>query len=149
MKSNGRDRIKPAEAGLIELCDVALTLIHERQELLKLLRADAVSEERDDVFNATLKRLKDLGRISHQLQLAFRNSMGIEDGRGRVEAVGEQKRRAFVLHGPSTVRQESAGAIVHGDCEVTSVISARTTTGTVVRPNSLAAAKRPWPAMTS
>src|SRR6266478_5506869 len=87
MKPDGRDRKKPAEAGLIELCDVALALIYERGELLKLLRADAVSEERDDVFNATLKRLKDLGRISHQVQLAFRNSTGVEDGRGRIETV--------------------------------------------------------------
>ena len=50
MKPDGRDR------KIIELCDVALALIYERGELLKLLRADAVSEERDDVFNATLAR---------------------------------------------------------------------------------------------
>jgi hypothetical protein len=118
MKPDGRDRKKPAEAGLIELCDVALTLIHERRELLKLLRADAVSEERDDVFNATLKRLKDLEQISHQVQLAFRNPMGVEDGRGRVEAAGEQKRRAFVS-GASAIGQQSTGAIVHGDGEAT------------------------------
>jgi len=119
MKSNGRDRKKPSEAGLIGLCDVALALIHERVELLKLLRADAVSEERDDAFNATLKRLKDLERVSHQVQLALRNPMGVADSTGGIEAVWEQKRRAFVLHSPSTVRQQSAGAIVHGDCEAT------------------------------
>ena len=86
---------------LVEVCDVALALIHERGELLKLLRADAVSEERDDVFNATLKRLKDLKRVSHQVQLAFRNSMGVEDGRGRVEAVGEQSEGLVKIFAPS------------------------------------------------
>jgi hypothetical protein len=104
MKSNGRNRKKPAEAGLMELCDVALTLIHERRELLKLLRADAVSEERHHVFDATLKRLKDLEQVSHEVQLAFRNAMGVEDSAGGVEAVWKQKRRALVPDGPSAVR---------------------------------------------
>jgi hypothetical protein len=102
---------------LIELCDVALALIHERRQLLKLLRADAVGKEGHDIFNATFKRLKNLERVSHQIQLAFRNPVGVEDGRGGVEAVRKEKRRALVLHGPSAVCQQPAGAIMHGDSE--------------------------------
>jgi hypothetical protein len=93
---------------LIELCDVALALIHERRQLLKLLRADAVGKEGHDIFNATFKRLKNLERVSHQIQLAFRNPVGVEDDRGGVEAVRKEKRRALVLHGPSAVRQQPA-----------------------------------------
>ena|ERR1700687_840673 len=95
---------------LVELCDVALALIHERGQLLKLLRENSVSEECDHIFNATLKRLKNLERVSHEVQLAFRDAMGVEDSRGRIEAVGKEKRRALVLHGTSAVRQQSAGA---------------------------------------
>jgi hypothetical protein len=100
---------------LIELCDVALALIRERRQLLKLLRADAVGKEGHDIFNATFKRLKNLERVSHQIRLAFRNPVGVEDDRGRLKAFG--KRSAGVLHGPSAVRQQPAGAIMHGDSE--------------------------------
>ena len=41
--------------------------------------------------------------------------MGVEDGRGGVEPVGKQERGALVLHGPSAIRQQGAGVIVHGD----------------------------------
>lgn len=75
----------------IELCDVALALIHERRQLLKLLRADAVGKEGHDLFSATFKRLKSLERVSHQIQLAFRNPVGVEDDRGGVEAVRKEK----------------------------------------------------------
>jgi len=102
---------------LIELCDVALALIHERRQLLKLLRADAVGKEGHDIFNATFKRLKNLERVSHQIQLAFRNPVGVEDSRGGVEADRKEKRMALVLHGSSAVRQQPAGAIMHGDSE--------------------------------
>jgi len=102
---------------LVELCDVALALIHERGQLLKLLRENPVSEECDHIFNATLKRLKNLERVSHQVQLAFHNPVGVEDGRGGVEAVREEKHRALVLPGPSAIRQQSAGTIMHGDSE--------------------------------
>jgi hypothetical protein len=58
---------------LMELCDVALSLIDERGKLLKLLRTNTVRKERAEVFNSRPKRLKNLERISHQVQLAFRN----------------------------------------------------------------------------
>jgi hypothetical protein len=67
---------------LVKLCDVALALVHERGQLLKLLRENPVSEECDHIFNATLKRLKNLERVSHEVQLAFHNPVGVEDGRG-------------------------------------------------------------------
>jgi hypothetical protein len=43
--------------------------------------------------------------------------VGVEDDRGGVEADRKEKRRALVLHGPSAVRQQPAGAIMHGDSE--------------------------------
>jgi uncharacterized protein with von Willebrand factor type A (vWA) domain len=100
---------------LVELCDVALSLVDERGKLLKLLRTNTVRKERADVFNSRLKRLKDLERISHQVQLAFRTPVRIEDGRGGIEAIREEELRALVLHGASAVGQQSAGPIVHGD----------------------------------
>ena len=93
---------------LVELCDVALALIHERGHLLKLLRANAVSKECDHIFNATLKRLKNLESVSLQVQLALHNPVGVEDGRGGIEAIGE----ALVLPSPSAKRQRSTGAII-------------------------------------
>ena len=93
---------------LVEVCDVALALIHERGHLLKLLRANAVSKECDHIFNATLKRLKNLESVSLQVQLALHNPVGVEDGRGGIEAIGE----ALVLPSPSAKRQRSTGAII-------------------------------------
>ena len=49
---------------LVEVCDVALSFIHERTQLFKLLRAYSVCEERNDVFNSTLERLQHLERVS-------------------------------------------------------------------------------------
>jgi hypothetical protein len=93
---------------LIEMCDVALSLVHERGKLLKLLRTNTARDERDDIFNSRLERLKDLERISHQVQLAFRNRVSIEYGRGGIEAVREKKLRAPLLHGPTAVGQQTA-----------------------------------------
>jgi hypothetical protein len=61
---------------LVEMCDVALALIHERGQLLKLLRANPAGKDRNNIFTGTLKRLKNLERVSHQVQLAFRNPVG-------------------------------------------------------------------------
>ena len=93
---------------LVELCDVALALIHERGQLLKLLRENPVSEECDHIFNATLKRLKNLERASHQVQLAFHNPVAVEDGRG---GVGEEKHRLSSFPVPPQYAQQSAGTI--------------------------------------
>jgi hypothetical protein len=82
---------------LVEMCDVALALIHERAQLFKLLRTYSACEERNNIFNATLKRLKDLERISQQVESAFCNPVVVRDGRGGVEAVPEEKPRAIVL----------------------------------------------------
>jgi hypothetical protein len=60
---------------LIDVYNVALSLIQERGQIFKLLRADAASEERNDVFDAAVKRLKDLEGISDQVHLAFRDAM--------------------------------------------------------------------------
>jgi hypothetical protein len=68
---------------LVEMCDVALALIHERTQLLKLLRTYSVCEERNNIFNAALKRLKNLERVSDQVRLAFCNPVGVEDGISR------------------------------------------------------------------
>jgi hypothetical protein len=60
---------------LLDVCDVALALIQERGQIFKLLRADAGSGERNDVFDAAVKRLKVLEEISDQIRLAFRDAM--------------------------------------------------------------------------
>jgi hypothetical protein len=48
-----------------------------------------------------------LERISHQVQLAFRNAMGVEDGRGGIEAVGNKSAGLSSL----TVRPQWAGRV--------------------------------------
>jgi hypothetical protein len=60
---------------LIDVCNVALALIQERGQIVKSLRADAASEERNDVFDAAVKRLKELEGISIQVHLAIRDAM--------------------------------------------------------------------------
>jgi hypothetical protein len=54
----------------IHLRCVALAFIHERRRLLALLRANAVGENRNDAFDAALRRLKDLELISYEIKLA-------------------------------------------------------------------------------
>jgi hypothetical protein len=73
---------------LVGLCDVALALIRERRQLLKLLRENPGSEKRNNVVSATFERLQDLEQVSHLIQLAFRDPVGNKDGGGAVEAVG-------------------------------------------------------------
>jgi hypothetical protein len=63
-KAHLRDRI--------QLCDVALALIDEQRQLVKLLRANPVSEYGNKAFKAPLKRLTDLERVSHGVGLVFR-----------------------------------------------------------------------------
>ncbi|MDB5605203.1 MAG: hypothetical protein JWP25_2103 [Bradyrhizobium sp.] len=98
---------------LVELCDVALSLIHERGKLLKLLRANPIGEEPNNVFYAALKRLQYLERISHEVQLAFRNPVSVKDSGGWVEAVREKKLRALFLYSPSAISQQRARTIVY------------------------------------
>lgn len=73
-KAHLRDRI--------QLCDAALAFIDEQRQLLKLLRANPVSEYGNKAFNAPLKRLMDLDRFSHDVGLAFRGRVAIEHDRG-------------------------------------------------------------------
>lgn len=126
-----RQKNKPAEAGLLEVYDIALSLVHERGLLLKLLRANAVRKKRDNVFNATFKRLKRLEGISHQVQLALRHLGGVEDGAGRVEAVGKQELRALVFYGPPAVRKKSSRAVVNRNSEPAAHDASRGVSGTV------------------
>src|SRR5260370_25747328 len=81
---------------LVEVCDVALALIHERAELFKLLRANAVSEERDNVFNSTLERLQHLERVSDQIQLALHDAMSVNDCAGGIKPARINPGRAFI-----------------------------------------------------
>ena len=89
---------------LVEVCDVALALIHERAELFKLLRANAVSEERDNVFNSTLERLQHLERVSDQIQLALHGAMSVRDCAGGIKPVRKSQGRAFIPDGAPAVR---------------------------------------------
>ena len=89
---------------LIEVCDVALSFIHERTQLFKLLRAYSVCEERNDVFNSTLERLQDLERVSDQIQLALRDVMSVRDGAGGIKPVRKNQGRAFIPDGAPAVR---------------------------------------------
>jgi hypothetical protein len=104
---------------LVGLCDVALALIRERRQLLKLLRENPGSEKRNNVVSATLERLQDLEQVSHLIQLAFRDPVGNKDGGGAVEAVGEDERGTLVLHSAPAIPQQSAGPIMHRDGEST------------------------------
>ncbi len=63
---------------LVEVCDVALSFIHERTQLFKLLRAYSVCEEFNDIFNSSLDRLQSLERVSDQIQLALRDVMSVK-----------------------------------------------------------------------
>jgi hypothetical protein len=101
----------------VALCDVALALIHQRRQLLKLLRENPGSEKSNNIVNATLKRLKDLEQVSRQIQLAFRDPVGNKDGGGAVEGVGEDESGTLVLHSAPAIPQQSAGPIMHGDSE--------------------------------
>ena len=102
---------------LMELCDVALSLVHERGQLLKLLRTNSISEERNNIFNAALKRLQYLERVSHEVQLAFRDAMGVEDSGCGVEAVREKKYGALFLDRPPAVGKQRARTVVYQDSE--------------------------------
>jgi hypothetical protein len=71
---------------LVDVCNVALALIQERGQIFRLLRADDGSEEPNEVFDAAVKRLKDLEEISDQIRLAFRDAM--ERGATKLGAAG-------------------------------------------------------------
>ena len=106
---------KPAEAASIELYTVALALVHERGELLKLLRDNAVLKESDAIFNAALKRLQDLEEVSHEVQLALCNVVSVKNVGGEIKTIGKEKLGAVVLHRPPAVHKQGARAAVYGD----------------------------------
>jgi len=74
---------------LIELCDVALALIHERRQLLKLLR-QMPSVRKATTFQCHFQTPEEPGAGLAPIQLAFRNPVGVEDDRGGVEAVRKE-----------------------------------------------------------
>jgi hypothetical protein len=78
---------------LIEACDAALALIHERTQLFKLLRAYSVCEEPNDVFNSTLERLQHLEQVSDQIQFALRDAMSVRDCAGGMKSVQKNQSR--------------------------------------------------------
>ena len=88
-----------------------------RRFLVRFIRPESFVHTRSSAgFTITTSEFKfSVHRVSYQIKLAFRNPMGVEDGRGGVEPVGKQERGALVLHGPSAIRQQGAGVIVHGD----------------------------------
>ncbi len=88
----------------VEVCDVALSFIHERTQLFKLLRAYSVCEDFNDIFNSSLERLQDLERVSDQIQLALRDVMSVKDGAGGIKAVRKNQGRAFIPDGEPAVR---------------------------------------------
>jgi hypothetical protein len=69
---------------LLNVCNVALALIHERGQLFKLLRETPISEERNDTVNTALKQLQHLERVSNQIAFALCDVMGIKDGAGKI-----------------------------------------------------------------
>jgi hypothetical protein len=89
---------------LVEVCDVALSFIHERTQLFKLLRAYSVCEEFNDIFNSSLERLQDLDRVSDQIQLALRDVMSVKDGAGGIKPIRKNQGRAFIPDGEPAVR---------------------------------------------
>jgi hypothetical protein len=88
----------------VEVCDIALSLVHERTQLFKLLRAYSVCEELNEVFDSTLERLQDLERVSDQIQLALRDVMSVKDGAGAIKPVRKNQGRAFIPDGAPAVR---------------------------------------------
>ena len=94
---------KASLGDLIEACDVALALIDERTQLLKLLRAYSVCEEPNDVFNSTLERLQHLEQVSDQIQFALRDAMSVRDCAGGM-TVRKNQGRAFIRDGAPAVR---------------------------------------------
>ena len=88
---------------LVEVCDVALSFIHERTQLFKLLRAYSVCEEPNDVFNSTLERLQHLEQVSDQIQFALRDAMSVRDCAGGM-TVRKNQGSAFIRDGAPAVR---------------------------------------------
>jgi hypothetical protein len=89
---------------LIEACEVALALIHERTQLFKLLRAYSICEEPNDVFNSTLERLQHLEQVSDQIQFALRDAMSARDCAGGMKSVQKNQGRAFIRDGAPAAR---------------------------------------------
>jgi hypothetical protein len=83
----------------------------------KLLRANPIGEEPNNIFNAALKRLQYRERIWHEVQLALGNPVSVKDGGGWVKAVREKKLRALFFYRPSAISQQRARTIVYRDSE--------------------------------
>jgi hypothetical protein len=80
---------------LLDVCNVALALIHERGQLFKLLKETPVGEERNDTVNTALKSLQHLERVSNQIEFALCDVMGIKDGAGRKGTTAKSARLPF------------------------------------------------------
>jgi len=91
---------------LVEVCDVALSFIHERTQLFKLLRAYSVCEEFNDIFNSSLDRLQSLERVSDQIQLALRDVMSVKMVQAEINPFVKIKAGLSSL----TVRRSTLGA---------------------------------------
>jgi hypothetical protein len=76
---------------LLDVCNVALALIHERGQLFKLLKETPVGEERNDTVNTALKRLQHLERVSNQIEFVLCDVMGIKDGAGRIGTTAKSR----------------------------------------------------------
>jgi hypothetical protein len=81
---------------LLNVCDGALALIHERCRLFEVLRATPIGEEREDTLNAALEKLHHLERVSNQIEVALCDVMRLADSAGGIGARG--KRSAELLH---------------------------------------------------
>src|ERR1700722_15170734 len=95
----------------------ALSLVHERGELLKLKRRHVLGEKGDDVLDAALMRREHLKRIADKEQVALDDAVRVEDRNARIEAVGEKQERALVLHGSSAVGKQDTGRVMNGNGE--------------------------------
>ena len=95
----------------------ALSLVHERGELLKLERRHVLGEKSDNVLDAAFMRRERVMWIVHQEQFALDDAMRVEDRAARIEAVGEDQRGAFVFHCAPAVGDQRAGAIMDRDRE--------------------------------
>ena len=87
----------------------ALSLIHERGELLKLQRRHVLGEKGDDVLDPAFMRREHLKRIADKEQIALGDAVSVEDCDARIEAVGEEQERALVFDGAPAVGDQDAG----------------------------------------
>ena len=87
--------IKAPVGESIDVCDVALAFIHERTQLLKLLRAHSACEEPNDVFNSIRERLERLEQVSEHIQFALHDVMFAGDRLGEMKSARKNQGRAY------------------------------------------------------